>query len=119
LVDVNNKERKMKTKTVTIITILTIAALLTYTSCALLKGGLRTATDWADIACDLMGTAENAPVTVEELCTPDQDLDGFSLVEFCSVHKPLSPFIRRLLAVSGDECVSYGADPEVLGIGGE
>jgi hypothetical protein len=109
----------MKNKTVTIITILTIAALLTYTSCALLKGGLRTVNDLAETVCDIMSTADNAPVTVEELCTPVDGLDGFSILEFCSVHEPLSPFIRRLLAVSGDECVSYGADPEVLGLGGE
>jgi hypothetical protein len=99
----------------TMATVLFLAAV--FSGCALFKGALRTVSDLAESVCDILGTEDAASqMTTEELCTPIEGLDGFSLAEFCAVHKPLSPFIRTILRTDADACAGYGADLEVLGI---
>ena len=98
-----------------IVTVLFLAAV--FSGCALVKGAMRSVSDLAESMCDVFGSEEAADsFTVEELCTPIEGLDGFSLAEFCAVHKPLSPFIRHILQADADGCAGYGADLEVLGL---
>ena len=97
----------MKTKITAIILAITLLS-----GCALFKGVMNTVNDLAESLCDVMGTSPEAAgaVSIEEMCKPIDELDGFSLAEFCAIHGPLSPFIRVILTENAEQCVAAGTD---------
>jgi len=101
------------------IAIIAIVVVLAFAGCAVFKGIMRTVNDLAESVCSVFGVEEAAgQFSVEDLCTPQEGLDGFSIVQFCAIHKPLSPFIDVILTGSETECAGYGTDVGVLGLSG-